>query len=152
MTLRQGATFIFTLALLVGLIQIVFLAGGSLPGERLYTIKRSVEVVWIAATPEDNRGTVRLELLDRRVQEVGALLATGQSVPDPLFVEIEEALTSVTEHPYEWGSPNGHILPYVERSRRTLNALALMYTDEPEVARLAAASGRAWESLWDPIY
>ena len=146
--LRHAMSLAFIVVLLFGVLGIAFVAGGSLPGEPLYAVKRASESAGLALVPQERRGEVRLILLERRVKEIGSLLALGHPIPDDLLSEYESSMDEIVENPADWGMTNGQILPYVERNRRVLNSLAFVYPNSPGIGRMVAASSRAWESLW----
>jgi hypothetical protein len=146
--LRHAMSLALTIVLLFGMLGIAFVAGGSLPGDPLYGVKRASESAGLALVPQEQRGEMRLILLERRVKEIGSLLALGYPIPDDLLSEYESSMDEIVENPADWGMTNGQILPYVERNRRVLNSLAFVYPTSPGIGRMVAASSRAWESLW----
>ncbi|MEA3397758.1 MAG: hypothetical protein U9R05_09890 [Chloroflexota bacterium] len=146
--LRHAMSLALIVVLLFGVLGIAFVAGGSLPGDPLYAVKRASESAGLALVPQERRGEVRLILLERRVKEIGSLLALGYPIPDDLLSEYESSMDEIVENPADWGMTNGQILPYVERNRRVLNSLAFVYPNSPGIGRMVAASSRAWESLW----
>ncbi len=84
---------------------VVYGAGSALPGDSLYPVKTTVEVMRLMLAPsEAEAAALRLEFADRRLEEVDALLKAGRaaSVPQALeqyAAEVEAASTVLAHAP-----------------------------------------------------
>jgi hypothetical protein len=75
---------------------VVWAAGDSLPGDRLYPVKLMVEDVRLAlATTPDARIDLELWFIEVRTDEVEALATAERLVPDETFVRMEWHVTRV---------------------------------------------------------
>lgn len=123
--------------------------GSALPGAPLYGLRREAENNLLALTPLPAQGTLRLELLHRRTQELTRLIETGRDVPETLLNEIENGFWTLSTYPQLWGLQPGQVLAYVERDRQVYLDLAYRYPDLRETVRLLTVSSLARDRLWN---
>lgn len=65
---------------------VIVLAQSSLPGQPLYQVKQASEDIHVALTPPDDRSTLELSLIDRRINELEAVSQEETTAKDPAVV------------------------------------------------------------------
>ncbi len=129
-SLRWAASLALVIALLGGTTA-AYASAGSVPGDGLYPLKRSLEEARLALTfsPVD-KTQLRVEFAARRLDEAEALLQQGQpGQAEALLSTYETERAWVTQTLTDWSDPRAQAL-----------AAALAAHD----ARRAALAGRLW--------
>ncbi len=118
---------VMLLAFLGGYVGVVSASGAPVPGDPWYVVERGAEVVWMTLTPTGRRDEVRLVLLQRRIDEVRALLDAGRSVPPDLLQEVEMLFGAVVECAPNCGAPRAEMSRALEDYRDALADLNVRY-------------------------
>ena len=80
----------------------IYASAYSVPGEKLYTVKRATETVQVLFTPEPGEGKLYKKFLGRRLDEADKLIEAGLTVDNDVFerliADIEYAYGKCKQH------------------------------------------------------
>jgi hypothetical protein len=129
--MRWAIVAALLLALFLASTGAVTASANSLPGEFLYSLKRTSEAVGLALTRPEDRSAYHLKLAQNRLDELSSLIARGDADPalitslnSEIIAQTESAISTVNEAPVDiqpqlWQQ----ILAETERQQSTLQML-----------------------------
>ncbi len=146
------ATVAFALIVILALTAgMVYASGDSLPGSRLYPIKRGAEQVQLLlVTDPESQARLHMALADRRLAETSALAQSNQSIFAEQSVNeytnhLNAALAAIQSQPAQKESPLAREL--VGRLQRQQNELRALPQSSPAIQDALSASQKALDKL-----
>jgi hypothetical protein len=131
-----------TLALVFGFMALMVgrAAASSLPGDRLYSVKRMMERVQVALAAKDDEAELHITFADKRTEEFESLLEQGRVYPRALEAandELNQALDLLAEGYGSWQDVQPQMINLTERQNHLLG-VAQTQSDHDERAYLQA--------------
>lgn len=133
------------LSLVLILMSVAQASASSLPGERLYPVKRAIEDVRLALVSADDEAALRVNLAERRIDEFESLLERGQIHLETLEDannELTQALDLLDQGDGDWADVDLQMRGIAEREAVLLDQ-AGRHAGESENARLDTVSAAA---------